>query len=115
MEKRRCQRLSIELPATIEAIDGQGGLSLATTVDLSALGFRVFTDAELKTGQEIIMKISVDEKLLGLKSKVVWVTLTEVPGEKKYLVGIKILETPDRDELQFVKFFTKRLLQFYKK
>ena len=115
MEKRRCQRLSIELPATIESIDGQGGLSVATTVDLSVLGFRIFTDAELRTGQEVAMKITVNEQMLSLRVKVAWVTQTEVPGEKKFLVGVKILETPSKDELIFVKYFAHELLEFSKK
>jgi Tfp pilus assembly protein PilZ len=114
-EGRRCQRLSIELPATIEAIDGQGGFCVATTVDLSVLGFRIFTDAELKTSQEVAMKISIDGQMLNLRVKVAWATPTEVPGEKKYLVGVKILETPSQDELKFVKYFARELLEFSKK
>ena len=107
--------MSIELPATIEAIDGQGGLCVATTVDLSVLGFRIFTDANLKAGQVVAMKISVNDQMLSLQVKVAWVTPTEVPGEKKYLVGVKILETPAKDELIFVKYFAHELLEFSKK
>jgi len=61
MEKRRCQRLKIQLPATIKGIDPEVGCSIASTADLSGLGFRISTKERLDVGQEVAVQICVDD------------------------------------------------------
>lgn len=115
MEKRRCQRLSLELPATIQAIGPTAGLSKATTIDVSALGIRILIDEQLTVGQEVDLVLLIDGEKINLKVKVAWVEKAVAAAAGKYFAGVKILETPDRDELKFVKFFAKKLIECSKK
>lgn len=111
MDKRRCQRLNIKLQATIKAIDQEAGLSIATTVDLSGLGFRIATKKELTVGQEISIQVSVDHQHINLRAKVMWIEKNNLSPEKDSVVGVKILDTPVHDESKFIKFFAKQLLE----
>ncbi|MCX5681341.1 MAG: PilZ domain-containing protein [Candidatus Omnitrophica bacterium] len=115
MERRHCYRLKIELPAKIQAIGKDTGRSVAVTVDVSALGFRILTNESLIVDQEISMQICINNETLDLRVKVVWISEEEISGEKRYTVGVKILETPAQNELKFVRFFAKKLLEFFQK
>jgi Tfp pilus assembly protein PilZ len=111
MEKRRCQRLKIKLPAMIKAIDQDAGLSIATTVDLSGLGFRIATKEDLSLGQEILVQICIEHQNINLKARVMWIEKNNIAPEKESLVGVKILDTSMHDESKFVQFFAKQLLE----
>ncbi len=120
-EKRRCQRLKIEIPVSICA-NSQGAsdpepnaqFSVATALDLSGLGFRILTNESLVSGKEIFIRAHLANEILNLKAKVMWIHENNSPDGEKYLAGIKILDTPVHDESKFIKFFAKQLLELSK-
>lgn len=112
MEKRRCQRLKIKMPAMIKAIDQDRGLSIATTVDLSGLGFRLITQEEFHLGQEILVQICIEHQNVNLRAKVMWIEKGK--DDKGSTIGVKILETPVHDEAKFIKYFAEQLLEISK-
>jgi len=110
MDKRRCQRLKIQLPVTIKGVDKDIGHSIASTTDLSGLGFCISAKEQFDVGQEVLAQISVNNEDLNLKTKVMWTERDNESHDQKFLTGLKILDTSALDESKFIKFFAKQLL-----
>jgi Tfp pilus assembly protein PilZ len=110
MDKRRCQRLKIELPAMIKGIDEEIGSSIASTADLSGLGFRLSTKKQLDVGEEVLIQIRIDHQDLNLKTKVMWAERDNESHKEEFIAGLKIIDTSVHDESLFIKFFAKKLL-----
>ena len=115
MENRRAHRLRIEIPATFKVSEKQEHISIATTVDVSALGLCLQTKETLRAGQELALtlKLSNQEKV-NLNAVVVWFRAGEFSLGEEYTAGIKLTESPKDEELKFIKFYVSKLMEFYK-
>ncbi len=110
-DKRRCHRLKIELPVSLNLPEERSDLILSTTLDISGLGFQIVTRQKYQIGQEISAQIGVspDEKIKVL-TKVVRVEERRGENKGEYLVGLKLADHMPHDEARFLKYFTKKLL-----
>lgn len=115
MENRRAHRLRIEIPATFKISKSQEHISIATTVDVSALGLCLQTKETLRAGQELTLtlKLSSAEKV-NLNAVVVWFRTADFSLGGEYTAGIKLTESPKEEEVKFIKFYVSKLMEFYK-
>ncbi len=115
-DKRRCHRLSFELPLSLDMTGRDHTLSVATTLDVSGLGLRITTRQALMKGQEIKVHLRVsDKEKIVVKAKVMWVKEEEMGNIKEYSAGLKILDAMECEESKFLKFFAQKFLDFFKK
>lgn len=114
LEQRRCFRFKMELPAWFRNSRSQKDLSLATTLDVSATGMCLATREALEVGQEILMQVKLPpEDRVIIRTRVVWVR--EIAGTmvREYQVGLRLVEPMQYEEGKFVKFFAKKMLDFW--
>lgn len=111
-DKRRVQRLSMELPVSFREIGLPHEVSLGTTFDISATGLGIKTREMLAPGQELILTITLsDGRKLTMDVKVVWLRVVDFYTYADYAVGLRISEAMQRDEAAFVKFFVRELMK----
>ncbi|MFA5088749.1 MAG: PilZ domain-containing protein [Candidatus Omnitrophota bacterium] len=114
-DKRRCHRLNVELPASFKISDAQKHVSLATILDISALGICLTSKERLVAGQELQLQVilPVNERIV-LQAKVIWVKELIAYDVREYKVGIQIIDRVGTDEAKFIKFFADQFLEFFK-
>ena len=114
-DKRRCHRLNIELPASLKLSGGKKDLTIATVLDISGLGLRITTREKIVLGQEIPIQVSIGpNQSVTIKTKVAWVKEVDVMSSIEYAAGLKIIDTMDCDESQFLKFFSEKLIKAFR-
>lgn len=112
LDKRRCHRLSIELPATF-TIQEETDVAIATTIDVSAKGIRMLTKEEVRRGQKLVIHVKLPEDGdITMHAEIVWVKRSD---EAEYQAGIKIDDSMPADEQKFVRFYAKQLKEFFSK
>jgi len=110
-DKRRCHRLKVELPASFKASDEHKNLSIASTIDVSAIGICLISKEKLAVGQELPLHVTLpDDRRLTLNVKVIWVKEEIVSDINEYKMGIKINDGMKADEKKFVKFVAKEMI-----
>jgi len=115
-DKRRCHRLNIDLPASLEISGKPENLTLATVIDVSGLGLRITTREKIVLGQEIPIQISISpNQNITIKTKVTWVKEADVMSSIEYAAGLKIIDSMDCDESQFLKFFSQEFIKSFHK
>lgn len=113
-DKRRCHRINVELPITFKFSEKQKNISLATSVDISALGLRLLTKESLSIDQVILLNIKVGKKENFLiKAKVMWIEEKSILSFKEFLIGVKIIDSMDCDEAKFLKFFATKMIDSF--
>ncbi|MDP8265921.1 MAG: PilZ domain-containing protein [Candidatus Aceula meridiana] len=116
IDKRRCHRLNLDLPASLSLSGGKEDLTLVTVMDVSGLGLRITTKEKIVLGQEISLQVSISpDQSITVKTKVAWVKEMEIMSSTEYAAGLKIIDTMDCDEAQFLKFFSEKFIQIFKK
>jgi Tfp pilus assembly protein PilZ len=114
VDKRRCLRHKIEVPAWFKNTRYQKDLSLATTINISATGICLTTREPLEAGQEVLMQVKLppDERVI-INTRVVWIQ--EIMGltVREYLVGLRLVEPMQFEEKKFVQFCARKMLDFY--
>lgn len=114
LEKRRCHRFKIELPAWFKSSAADEEFSIGTTVDVSATGMCLVSKAKLKLNQDLLLQVKLpSEEILFIKGKIVWVKDDFRGIIPEYRVGFRI-ETSNLDELKFVRFCAMKMLEFYR-
>ena len=115
MENRRAHRLRIEIPATFKVSKNQEHISIATTVDVSALGLCLQTKETLRAGQELALTLKLpNQEKVNLNAVVVWFRTADFSLGGEYTAGIKLTESPKDEEVKFIKFYVSKLMEFYK-
>jgi hypothetical protein len=113
-DRRRSYRLNLELPATFKLTESQRHLSLATTLDVSALGMCITSKEKISRGEKIRLKVKLpNNETVELKTLVVWVKQEDVYKDGLYTIGIKIMEPMSDDEAKFVKYYAGKFLDLY--
>ena len=115
-DRRRVHRIDFELPLTFKVGDPQQNLSIATTVNISAVGLCFVTKEELQKGQQLPIQIQLpNQGKVVISTKVVWVKEKGILRDKEYAIGVEIIEPMKKEEAKFIKFFAKELSSQYKK
>jgi len=110
IEKRRYHRMEVKLPVSFE-LDETQSLVVSTTLDISATGISLALEEPLEVGRALTLTICIeDDKILKIGAKVVWVKELKKAGKKNYRVGLKITDTMDQDEIEFVRFVAKTMI-----
>lgn len=115
-DKRRCHRLNLQLPVSFRKLDDQQHLSMGSTLDVSALGMRMSSKEELRKGQVLDLYIGLSSvEKIKIHTRVIWVEEKDIFGSKEYLVGLKIIDSMKFDEKKFIKYFSGKFLDYFKK
>lgn len=109
LQRRNFYRLKINLPVLFRLIeqdsepDRQGYIK-AYTADISGGGLRLLTNEDLKPGQQVECRISIeDSNFLELKGLVVRVA-TCVEGNYKFEVGVKFIDILESERDKLIQF-----------
>lgn len=115
MDKRRAHRLKIEIPATLKRTRDQAHISIATTLDISAMGLCLRVKERLQMGDQVIIQLQLsDRQTATLNAKVVWVKDDEFLMGPDFIVGIKITQSLKTEEIKFIQFYVKKLFEYFK-
>ena len=113
-EKRLYHRMSIEVPVCFETGESKEFV-MASTLDISATGLSFKMKQSIQVGEILRMTIGIDEnKSINVQAKVVWVKGKLAKEENEYLVGVKIVDKMDQDEMEFVRFIAGKMLEYFK-
>lgn len=114
IERRRCLRFSIELPAWYRKPKSRE-FSDSVTLDISATGICCVVKEEIPRGTELTMRIKLPPKeVILINTKVIWVESLFGAGAQEYRIGVKIMEPIRFDEKKFVKFCAKIMLDLFR-
>lgn len=107
-EKRVYIRSSIELAASYGIGEDPRPEREAKINNISSGGFCFTSEIQLRVGQVINLAIDLDttEEVI-ISVKVVWIKQAE--ADKKFVIGVKIIEKEDPGFERFIEFYKKHL------
>ena len=110
-EKRRYHRMEVGIPVSFE-LDEAKSLIMSTTLDISATGLSLILKEPLEVGRLLALTVCVDnDRMLKISARVVRIKEIKKTGEKEYLAGLKIIDKMDQDEIEFVRFVAKQMIE----
>ncbi|MCK5580820.1 MAG: PilZ domain-containing protein [Candidatus Omnitrophica bacterium] len=113
-DKRRCTRFEIDLPVSFKITPKCASISLGTTIDISATGFRLCCREQLKVGHHMLIALTLpNNETLKLRVKVAWVqnAYFEAYLMSEFIMGLRIQEPLGDDERRYVKFCAQELIK----
>ena len=113
-EGRLFHRMKVELPVSLE-IEGSNDVFFTTTMDVSVKGLAVKLNRSVEVGQKFKVAIGTDDnKVVKVDAEVVWMKGAKVEGEGEYVVGFRVIDKMDEDEIEFVRFVAKKMFEYFK-
>lgn len=112
-ERRKHQRVKLELPAQCKVLAPSGISFLTKVVDIAPGGicFLVNDTIAVDTPVELIIDLGPNDQVT-VNAKVVWV---EGPhGMAPGRVGVQVVHTPQLDIERFIQFYCRKLFDFIK-
>lgn len=113
-EKRLYHRMKISIPVSFE-IGPDNRLIISSTLDISATGLSFQMKEAVQIGEVLKISLGVDEtKIVKVDAKVVWVKEIKSVESLEYMVGVKVVDRMDQDEIEFVKFVAKKMFDYFR-
>ena len=113
-ENRRYHRMEIQLPVSFETEDPKH-FYLSNTINISPTGMALRLTEPVKKGQFLTMSITIeDNKTAKVDAQVIWVRERVINDGSQYMAGVKIIDKMDRDEIEFVRFIAKKMMEHFK-
>ena len=108
VDKRIEKRPPIELAASYGIGDDPRPEREAKISNVSSRGFCLASDSKLRVGQEIQLVVALDTKdEVIITVKVVWVKKND--NNKKYMIGVQIIEKEGPGFDRFMEFYNNSL------
>ena len=108
-DRRRCNRVTIELPVTFKASPYQQHISIGITQNISATGLCFTSTDKLDRGQDVSVEIRIPPGVrVKLDTTVIWVrdALT-ISGD--YVIGVRMKEPVNDQARRFIQFCAKKM------
>ncbi len=108
-DRRKYQRISVELPARYRLAGAKASVYTSTVINLGAEGICFVAREPVAEGEEIDLKIELQKgETVSIKVKTVWKRPEQDMERSK--IGVKIIEAAGPDEEKFIKFYCNKVL-----
>ena len=112
MEQRRCHRIKVSLDATLREEKEDKFPSSGAILDMSGMGLSITSKKLFDVGQKLYVEFEIPgEKEITVATQVVWYRNVFLKGHPPNQYGLKILDSMEADEKEFLKYFVKQFLK----
>jgi hypothetical protein len=106
--------MNIEVPVCFE-LGKEKELIISSTLDISATGLSLKMKESLAVGEVLKITMNTDEtKIVKVDAQVMWIKENKGEGGVGYLIGLKIVDKMDQDEIEFVRFVAQQMFDYFK-
>jgi hypothetical protein len=112
-EKRRYPRIELKLNAKYKVLDSEQAFQLIKTHNISAEGVCFESNELLKLGIYVQLEVDMDDNnpLVSMIAEIRWTGSMDFDKDKKHINGIKIISMPAKDEIRFLKYYCKKMVE----